>query len=335
MAGVIVAIIIAGFAVLLTTYGRVAASSPDREVAGQTYHEVSLEAPRLKAQASTASPSHRNQSESSGLRAAVDADAGQGAIAPSPTIAEPLAPAGSSVTTTTSGTSASSPLDSEAGPEPSSSVGQWSVLFSDEFHSLNRAVWHTSYEWHPVVINDELQYYSDDHVTVENGFLILSASETPQGGQLYSSGMISSHDRFSFTYGRIEMRGKLPAGQGFWPAFWLMPADHSWPPFTVSCAFHWKDSGGMKSHDQVHSGPDYSSGFHTYVLEWEPDKLAWYVDGELCTTYTDESRIPQKPMYVLANLAVGGAFVGPPDPTTVFPAAFAIDYIRVWQRDGS
>lgn len=246
-------------------------------------------------------------------------------------------------TSTTSDTSAAIQQD----PEPSASNGGWYLVFSDEFQTLNREVWHTSYEWHPVVINDELEYYSGDQVSVDDGSLVLTASGTPQGGQPYSSGMISSHDRFSFTYGRVEMRSQLPTGRGFWPAFWLMPADHTWPPEidimeargqepnTVSCAFHWLEGSDLRSFSQLYSGPDYTASFHTFALDWEPDKLTWFVDGEPCATYTDASRIPQKAMYVIANLAVGGTFVGPPDAETTFPSSYVIDYIRVWQREAS
>ena len=70
---------------------------------------------------------------------------------------------------------------------------------------------------------------------------------------------------------------------------------------------------------------------HRYGLLWEQDRLAWFLDGEQIWSYRGEG-IPDEPMYLVANLAVGGEYAGSPDETTRFPAVFKIESVRVWQE---
>jgi hypothetical protein len=86
------------------------------------------------------------------------------------------------------------------------------------------------------------------------------------------------------------------------------------------------DSGGEWT------GPDFSGDWHTYAVDWEPDAIVWYVDGIERRRYTDAANITNKPMYLIANLAVGGDWPGSPDSTTPLPASYQIDHIRVWQK---
>jgi beta-glucanase (GH16 family) len=138
------------------------------------------------------------------------------------------------------------------------------------------------------------------------------------------------------------MRAKLPRGKGFWPAFWLLPISNAWPPeidimenlghdtTTVYFNHHWGTAEKHKMEEGKYSGPDFSKGFHTFGLLWDKTTLAWYVDGR--KVFQTRKNIQQEPMYVIANLAVGGAWPGNPDETTIFPAFLDVDYIRVWQK---
>jgi beta-glucanase (GH16 family) len=90
------------------------------------------------------------------------------------------------------------------------------------------------------------------------------------------------------------------------------------------------DNGGDNGKEWT--GPDFSAGWHTFGVDWEPNAITWYVDGVERRTYTDTSNITSKPMFLLANLAVGGSWPGSPDASTQFPALYQIDYIRVWQK---
>jgi beta-glucanase (GH16 family) len=155
---------------------------------------------------------------------------------------------------------------------------------------------------------------------------------------------------FAFAYGYAEMRAKLPAGHGFWPAFWLLPADGSWPPEVD--VMEWQGAQPRRDYMTVHfsdkhskndslqgtyDGPNLSQAYHVYAIDWEPNALTWYVDGVARLSVTARQiegrggKYLRSPMYLLANLAVGG-WVSPPNRHTRSPASMKIDYVRVWDR---
>ena len=226
-------------------------------------------------------------------------------------------------------------------------ASQWHLVFSDEFDgtTLDQTKWQTRFPWGRDRSSvGELQYYAPDAFRQSNGTLQIIAERNPEGNShRYDSGLISSHSSFATRHGRFEIRCKVPAGKGLWPAFWLLPTDTSWPPEidvfeilghetdTVHMNVHW-GKGGAHYHDKgEYTGPDFSEGFHTFAVEWGPNQLTWFVDGE--QRHQVKGHSPQKPMYVLANLAVGGDWPGAPDPTTAFPSTLEIDYIRIFKAD--
>ena len=141
------------------------------------------------------------------------------------------------------------------------------------------------------------------------------------------------------------MSAQLPKGQGFWPAFWLLPASGAWPPeidimevfgqepTTIHPTMHSMSTGTRVATGGAHKVADLSAGFHTFGLNWAADYITWYVDG------SEVMRAPtppdlHSPMYMIANLAVGGYWPGSVNSTTPFPSSFKIDYIRVYQDNG-
>jgi len=165
----------------------------------------------------------------------------------------------------------------------------------------------------------------------------------------YTSGVITSYDAFKFVHGYAEMRAKIPKGQGLWPAFWLLNGYYVGPqpeidilevlghnPHQAFHTYHRLGSDGMRLADQGmtdNGDPSvgYADGFHTYGMRWQRGRIDWYIDGNVVYTYEGDD-VPYQNMYVIANLAVGGEWPGSPDSTTVFPASFDIDYIRVYQE---
>jgi beta-glucanase (GH16 family) len=228
--------------------------------------------------------------------------------------------------------------------------GKWQLIFQDEFdhQNLDQTKWNTCYPWVENggctnSGNSELEWYQPDEVFIENGVLKLQAQKRSMNGFPYTAGMISSHGKFEFQYGYIEARLKVPAGKGLWPALWLLPANLEWPPeidiheilghttSTVHMTLHYKQPGAPHlSSGGSYIGPDFSADFHTIAVLWEPQTIIWYVDG--IERYYVENDIPAQPMYVIANLAVGGNWPGSPDENTPFPSTYDIDYIRVWQN---
>jgi beta-glucanase (GH16 family) len=162
-------------------------------------------------------------------------------------------------------------------------------------------------------------------------------------GYRYSSGMVQSYYTHTQTYGYFEMRAKLPAGKGVWPAFWLLPADGSWPPEidivevlgheidTLHTTVHTNEFNRHTSKGTSTVVPDMSSGFHTYGVDWQADYITWYFDGRQVFKAATPSDL-NKPMYMIANITVGGNWPGMPDNTTPWPAEMHIDYIRAYSE---
>ena len=197
--------------------------------------------------------------------------------------------------------------------------------------------------------NNELQFYHPDQVSVGNSILSLRADRDPtwQLGREFRSGQVRTKQEWS--YGRVEVRAKLPFGQGFWPAIWLLPRTAPWPaggeldimeargdlPWRISSAVHW--GWDEPNHQYVwstyESGANFQAGFHTYAMEWDIGTVAFFVDGvEHWRVYEPAVGIPGTPKSIVLNLAVGGDYPGPPAWNTPFPSNFEIDYVRVWQR---
>jgi beta-glucanase (GH16 family) len=217
----------------------------------------------------------------------------------------------------------------------------WELTFSDEFDqdSLDRRKWKSGTPWVPEPFDQgELQTYVPDALRVSESILQLVATRAGDG---YHSGMVTTFESFTQKYGRFEIRCRFPAGKGFWPAFWLLPANEFGPPEVdvlealgretdaVYMNVHWRQGGKRREAPEKFVGPDFTQDFHTFAVEWDQQKLVWFVDD--VERHRVVGRSPDGPMYVLANLAVGGDWPGVPDETTPFPSSYAIDYIRVYR----
>ena len=263
-----------------------------------------------------------------------------------------------------------SPVITPAQPEGVS--GPWRQVFGDEFSVdvLDPEKWSTCYphgNWYGCS-SGELQWYLPENVRTNAGYLDLVAEAEPFQVDNnpprffdYRSGMISTlplhhgeAPKFTFRYGFTEIRARLPHGSGLFPAFWLVNTAGGSEEIDIIenlghdttrlyQTVHWLDplTGQGDGDLQSFTGAalvDYSDSFHVFGLDWQPDHIAWYVDGSLArTTFTDQARIPQVDMGLIANLAVGGSwacsqYTPQPCPApAAFPASYSIDYIRVWQ----
>ena len=186
-----------------------------------------------------------------------------------------------------------------------------------------------------------------------NGQLCITAAPTPNAvrrlipngfSTAYVSGALSSYP-YSQTYGIFEITARIPAGRGLWPAFWLLPADLSWPPendvmevlghdtSTVYTTLHSKrfDKGTMHGH--VTATVDLAAAMHRYTVDWGPQRVRYYLDRRLIFSQPTPADWHQA-FYLLTNLAVGGphSWPGAPDASTGFPARLYIAGIQAWQR---
>jgi beta-glucanase (GH16 family) len=220
--------------------------------------------------------------------------------------------------------------------------------------------------------NGARQCYTDRHANafVAGGVLHIRAIREPYHGGPYTSARLRTGGKgelplFVHRYGRFEFRARLPVGQGYWPALWLLPQDEGyggWPasgeidvvearggrPDIVQGTLHY----GSKSPGNVWSGQQYRlppggdvGDWHVYAIDWEPGRIRWSVDGVVYSTRTfwcsctagkpNPWPAPfDRPFYVVMNLAVGGQFGGDPDANTKFPGEMLVDYVRVYDRDG-
>lgn len=251
-----------------------------------------------------------------------------------------------------------SPTPDPDNPIPVGQDSNWNLVFRDEFDTgtLDTSKWHKCFWWADttctIETNNEMQLYNPEDVLVQNGLLRLRAQKRDMyawNGELYhyTSGMVMTGGRsgkippgFVFTYGYAEAMVKVPAGQGLWPAFWMLPVSYESRPEIdiMEILGHEPNVYHMNYHyiggddGQTWTGPDFSAGWHVLGLEWRSDAIIWYVDGVERWRFTDQANISNEDSYLLLNLAVGGNWPGPPDDSTPFPSYYEIEYVRVWQR---
>ena len=222
---------------------------------------------------------------------------------------------------------------------------EWKLIWQDEFeyNCLDPSNWNIE-DW-AAEKNNELQYYSPSNVKVEDGLLKLISKNEKFKGRDYTSGAVHSMGKFNFLYGKVEMKAKLPVGQGVFPAFWMMPdKGDTWlpeidimemlghEPNEVWMVSHWLDTAGTLNSDaNTFKGPDFSKGFHTFSIEWTPDSITWFIDD--IERFQSSKFIPTENMYLYLNTAIGGSWPGSPEYSTVFPVNYEIDYVRVFKSN--
>ena len=207
--------------------------------------------------------------------------------------------------------------------------------------------------------NEELQNYTSSSANsyMEDGKLIIEAIEERPGR--YTSARIVTQDKFEFAFGRVDIRAKVPTSQGIWPALWMLGSNFpevGWPacgeidimelvgfePNTVHGTAHYGNQGQGFSINQgagktLPPGEIYSDEFHVFSIEWQEDRIDWFMDDERFFTLTRNSvgseiwRFNHEFFFIM-NVAVGGRWPGNPDGTTTFPQQMVIDYIRVFQK---
>jgi hypothetical protein len=206
--------------------------------------------------------------------------------------------------------------------------------------------------------NGELQYYAPDSVVVNRKRMSITADRRRVGDREFTSAHVSTEGKLEQKYGKWEIRAKLPNTQGMWPAIWLLPVDGSWPPEIdiielvgkepdkVHHSFHWGplrdgllpwDLGQTSTDD--HLGKNFDTVYHDFGVEWTPEGIVWTVDGKethrFGTTPEQRKHLPQGPMYLIMNLALGGFWPGSPDESTKFPSTMEIDHVKIWKWNGT
>ena len=210
--------------------------------------------------------------------------------------------------------------------------------------------------------NGEVQYYTDNNNTNMDGTgsLVIEARREAAGGRQFTSHRMNTSNKMHVQYGRIEARIKVPKGNGFWPAFWMMGADfltgRPWPyngeidimevlgrntleGYSTLHAPAYNGGAGYGQKYTVPGGVDLANDFHTWSAEWSSTGITFKLDGTtvfVASKATVEATrgpwVYDHPFYLILNLAVGGDFPGPVDGTTPFPSRMLVDYVRVYQN---
>lgn len=238
------------------------------------------------------------------------------------------------------------------------------LSFSDEFDALSlwdgqSGTWDSNYWWGApngttLPNNREVEWYIDhdygptksvNPFSIQDGVLTITAARAPEeirpyiNNYEYTSGMLTTFESFSQTYGYFEIRADMPETHGTWPAFWLLPADGTWPPELDVIEMRGQDPNQLiltahtnanGDHSQIRSVANVASteGFHTYGLLWTEEELVWYFDGaEVARADTPEDM--HDPMYMIVNMGLGG-WAGTPENGLETPAEMKVDYIRAY-----
>ena len=198
--------------------------------------------------------------------------------------------------------------------------------------------------------NNELQYYTNraDNVIVSAGTLKIIAKKENYNGEAYTSARLLSKDKFSFKYGKVEARAKLPAGVGTWPAIWTLGnniGSVGWPACgemdimehvgkelnKIYGTLHYPGRSGGNADGNTKIISNATTEFHIYSMEWTSTLIKIFVDGDLIHSVVNSNNLPfNQNFFFILNIAMGGNFGGPVDPA-FSSAALEIDYIRVYQ----
>lgn len=259
--------------------------------------------------------------------------------------------------------------------------GEWKLVWHDEFEgsgSLDETVWQAE---HGFVRNEEYQWYQSANAYRQDGVLVLEGRldsipnpRYQEGSQdwkrnrpyaRYSSASVNTHKSYQFQYGRMEVRARIPAVIGSWPAIWTLGSNGEWPSngeLDVMEFYHingephilanaawgndkrfsavWNSKAIPYSHFLA---KDWSWGekFHIWTMDWTSESIRVYLDGELLNDIDLSKTINGKigngtnpfhaPHYILLDLAIGGQNGGTP-VDDAFPMRYEIDYVRVYQK---
>jgi len=261
----------------------------------------------------------------------------------------------------------------------SADAEDWKLVWSDEFDKPGQpdpAKW--TYE-EGYIRNNERQYYTQarrENARVEEGMLVIEAAKErfkipvdssgkpkrSKGREYadYTSASLTTLGTANWTYGRIEVRAKLPTGRGTWPAIWTLGTNIGkvgWPacgeidimenvgfdPDTIHANIHTKSYNHVRRTNKgakIQVAKPYED-FHVYAVEWRPQRLDFFVDQTKYFTFENEGKGADawpydQPQYLILNIAVGGAWGGQKGvDDSIFPQRMYVDYVRVYQAPAS
>lgn len=219
--------------------------------------------------------------------------------------------------------------------------GEWVLEWHDTFDSLDNEKWNLIKQGNNY--NNELQYYKPENVECEDGRLIIRGKKESYKDHDYTSGKITTQNKFEFKYGKVEIIARTNGGMGSFPAIWLLPSNGDTFPEVdiyesvgkeVNIAYyvnHYLDEKCRQKRAYTKVRIDDLDEYHKYTIEWNKDSIKWFVDDIFI--YESTEGIPNESMYLIINLAIGGAkWVGSPDETTEYPLTFEIEDLKIMRK---
>ncbi|PWJ36159.1 glycoside hydrolase family 16 protein [Sediminitomix flava] len=239
--------------------------------------------------------------------------------------------------------------------------GKYELVWSDEFDYVglpDSTKWGYDLGGHGWG-NNELEYYTDraKNARVEAGKLIIEAHKEDYENRNYTSTRLITKGKGDWKYGRFEFRVRLPEGRGTWPAIWMLPTDWEYGGWPASGEIDILEHVGYASdevHGTVHTEAynhgegtqkggslfmaDNATGFHEYVIEWDEEKIVWFIDGRKYFQFKNEHKTYKewpfdKRFHLLLNIAIGGGWGGKKGvDDSIFPLRMEVDYVRVYAK---
>jgi beta-glucanase (GH16 family) len=249
----------------------------------------------------------------------------------------------------------------EKRPQLATHSKELNLVWSDEFNYRGRpdtTKWDYETGGHGWG-NNELQYYTSDtaNAYVKNGSLHITARKQARENRNYTSARLVTKGKTHWQYGRIEIRAKLPAGRGLWPAVWMLGENRKeagWPTcgeidimehvgFEKDSIFGTIHTAAFNHMKKTQKGKKVFiekpyDAFHLYAIDWSPHKIDFLLDNEVYFSIPNEYQTKEEwpfdqPFYLIMNIAVGGNLGGKMGlDESVFPATLEIDYVRIFQQ---
>ena len=258
--------------------------------------------------------------------------------------------------------------DTEAGGGPNIEAPEgYTLVWSDEFDGdeINSSNWNyqtgdgTDYGLPAGWGNGELQIYTTNEANAnigsDEGNSVLRITALEEGPDNYTSARLTTENKVSVRYGRVDVRARLPQGKGLWPAIWMLGDNIDqidWPgcgeidimevlgnlPEISYHTVHYTDGDNRKGDEQaIFNLPssNFSNEYHVFSLDWNPDEVIFLVDDVVVgqIPIEDDMKEFQRGHFFILNVAVGGFWPGFPDDTTPFPQTMYVDYVRVFSKD--
>jgi len=229
-------------------------------------------------------------------------------------------------------------------PKDTTKKPVYALAWSDEFDgpNIDDTKWHFETGgggWG----NNEREYYQPDNATISNGNLVITVKKQAVGGEPYTSSRMTTQNKFSLTFGRVEARIKMPIGVGMWPAFWMLGnniSTVSWPACGEIDIMEHINTDSL-NHGSLHWNPGNTSqqitstpsAYHVYAVEWDASVIRFYVDSTLYDTEPIASiQAFHLPFFLILNVAAGGNWPGQTVDESILPASMYVDYVRVYNQ---